>query len=124
LKIFCLGTRVNIRQVGFFLSHVPEVMYFTYEPCGHKLIFFVNVPSTAYGKTICLEWCLERLSSVISWSPIEIRVYDYLQQETQFVQLVPIDFQPNLLGYSFIEAIHKARPSLDQLVNLQKPKQV
>jgi len=118
------GTRVNMRQIGFFLSRVPEVMYFTYEPCGNKLIFFLNVPSMMFDKPICLEWCLERLSTVVSWSPIKIRTYDYLEQETQLVQLMPIDFQPNLFGYSFIEAVHKARPSLESMVKMQKSKTV
>jgi hypothetical protein len=118
------GTRVNLRQIGFFLSRVPQVMYFTYEPCGHKLIFFITVPSTIFGKPVCFEWCLERLSSVVSWSPIQIRAYDYLQQETQLIQLVPIQFQPSLLGYSFVDAIHKVRPNIESLVNLQKSKQV
>jgi hypothetical protein len=99
-------------------------MYFTYEPCGHKLFFFLNVPSTAFGKPICLDWCLERLSSVVTWSPIQIRTYDYLHQENQLVQLIPIQFQPSLLGYSFVEAVHSARPNLESMVNLQKPKQV
>jgi hypothetical protein len=118
------GTRINVRQIGFFLSRVENVMYFTYEPCGNKLIFFINVPPTMFGKPCCLEWCLERLSSVMTWSPIQIRVYDYLQHETELVQLVPIQFQPSLVGYSFVDAVHKARPSLESVANLQKPKQV
>jgi hypothetical protein len=99
-------------------------MYFTYDPCGNKLIFFLNIPSTVFGKPICLEWALERLSTVVTWSPIQIRVYDYLEQETQLAQLFPIQFQPNVLGYSFIEAVHQARPTLESLVNGQKPKHV
>lgn len=86
-------------------------MYFTYEPCGNKLIFFVNVPSMMFEKSICLEWMLERLSTVITWSPIEIRVYDYLQPDIQFIERYPVQFQPNLLGYSFVEAMEKARPN-------------
>jgi hypothetical protein len=116
---FLLGTRVNMRQLGFFLSRVEQLMYFTYEPCGHKLIFFINVPSTVFGKPVCLEWCLERLSTVLVWSPIQIRVYDYLDQETQLVKLVPIQFQPNLMGYSFVEAVHQARPTLQSMASLQ-----
>jgi len=118
------GTRINVRQIGFFLSRIEQVMYFTYEPCSNKLIFFLNVPSTVFGKPICLEWCLERLSSVVTWSPIKVRAYDYLQQETQLVQLVPIEFQPSLLGYSFIDVVHKARPNLESLANLKKRQQV
>jgi len=118
------GTRINPRQIGFFLSRFKQVMYFTYNPMGHKLSFFINVPSTIFGKPICLEWCLERLSSVVEWAPIQIRAYDYLEQETQLIQLVPIEFQPNLLGYDFIEVVQKARPSLETLANLQKSKQV
>jgi len=118
------GTRINVRQIGFFLSRIEQVMYFTYEPCGNKLIFVLNVPSTVFGKPICLEWSLERLSTVMNWSPIQIRVYDYLEQEIQLVQLFPIQFQPTLLGYSFVDAVHKARPSLESLANSQKVKQV
>jgi len=95
-------------------------MYFTFEPCGNKLKFFLNVPSTVFGKPICLEWCLERLSFVTQWAPIQIRAYDYLQPEIQLVRLVPIQFQPpNLLGYSFVEAVQKARPTLEQLAQMQ-----
>jgi len=118
------GTRINIRQIGFFLSRIEQVMYFTYEPCGNKLIFFLNVPSMVFGKPICLEWCLERLSTVVTWSPIQIRAYDYLEQEIQLVQLFPIQFQPNLLGYSFVDAVHQARPSVEALAKLQKPKEL
>jgi hypothetical protein len=115
------GTRVNVRQIGFFLSRVAEVMYFTYDRCGNKLVFFINVPSTMFGKPICFEWCLERLSSVMNYAPVQVRVYDYLQRETQLVQSIPTDFQPKLIGYPFVEAIHRARPSLDTLAKMQKP---
>jgi len=111
------GTRLNVRQLGFFLSRVEQVMYFTYEPCSNKVYFFLNVPSTYWGKSICFNWCLERLSTVINWSPVQIRVYDYLVQDTKLVQLFPIQFQPNVLGYSFVEAVHKARPSVETIVN-------
>jgi hypothetical protein len=114
------GMRINERQIGFFLSRVPEVMYFTYEPCGHKLYFFINVPSTVFGKPICLEWCFERLSWVMKWAPMEVRVYDYLQQETQLVRMFPMQMQPAVLGYSFIEAMHKARPTLEELPSMRK----
>jgi hypothetical protein len=112
--------RINERQLGFFLSRVPEVMSFTYERCGHKLHFFLNVPSTVFGKPICLEWCLERLSTVMKWAPMEVRVYDYLKQDTQLVRLFPIQLQPSMLGYSFVDAFHKARPSIESLPNLRK----
>ena len=118
------GTRVNVRQIGFYLSRVEQVMYFTYEPCANKLIFFVNVPSTMFGKSICLEWMLERLSTVITWSPIEIRVYEYLQPNVQFIERFPVQFQPNLLGYSFVEAIEKARPNLLSSASSNPSKQV
>jgi hypothetical protein len=113
--LFDLGTRINVRQIGFFLSRIEQVMYFTYDTHCNKLIFFLNVPSTVFGKPICLEWCLERLSTVITWSPIQIRVYDYLDQETQLIQLFPVEFQPKVLGYSYVDAIHKARPSMESL---------
>jgi hypothetical protein len=115
--------RLNIRQIGFFLSRVPEAMYFTYNERANKISFFLNVPSTVYGKPICLDWCLERLSFVSQWAPIQIRAYDYLEQETQLVRLVPIQLPPNLLGYSFVEAVHKSRPTLEQLSKMQQPQQ-
>ncbi|CAF3353066.1 unnamed protein product [Rotaria sp. Silwood1] len=101
------GMRINMRKIGFMLSYIKQVMYFTYEPCGHKLIFFIKVPSAEFGKPICLEWCLERLSSVIEWAPIQVRVYDYLQQETQLIHLIPIETQPTVLGYSFVDAVQQ-----------------
>ena len=112
--------RINERQLGFFLSRVPEVMYFVYAPHTHKLYIFINVPTTVFGKPICLEWCLERLSTVMKWTPMEVRVYDYLQQERQLVRLFPIQLQQSVLGYSFVEAAHKARPSLDQIPSMQR----
>jgi len=42
------------------------------------------------------------------------------KKETEFVQFVPIQFQPNLLGYSYVEAMMKARPSLETVINMQK----
>ncbi|CAF1139103.1 unnamed protein product [Adineta steineri] len=117
------GMRVNERQIGFFLSRVEQVMYFKYERCGHKLSLFINVPSTWYGKPICMEWCLERLSTVMSWSPMQVRVYDYLQPEMEFIQYFPMQFQPKVLGYSFVDAIHEHRPKLESLPLLQKSKQ-
>jgi len=114
------GFRVNLRQIGFFLSRIPEAMYFTFNEPANKINFFLNIPSTVYGKPICLQWCLERLSYVTQWAPIKVRVYDYLQPETQLVRLLPIQFQPNLIGYSFVDAVLKARPSIEQLAQLQQ----
>ena len=92
--------RINERQLGFFLSHVPEVMYFTYSPPNHKLYIYINVPKTVSGKSICLEWCLERLSTVMKSASMEVCVYDYLEQERQLVRLFPIQLQPSVPGYS------------------------
>jgi hypothetical protein len=117
------GMRVNTRQIGFFLSRVENVMYFTYEPYNHKLVFFINVSSTFFGKPICLEWCLERLSTVVSWAPIRIRTYDYLQKQIELTRLFPIQLQPSLLGYEFVEVAHKARPNLQSLPVLQHQKE-
>jgi hypothetical protein len=117
------GMRVNLRQLGFFLSHVEEVMHFTYNPWGHKLLFFIHVPSTHYGKPICFDWCIERLSTVISWAPTQVRVYDYIQPEVQLTRLVPLQLEPSLLGYPYVEAVHKVRPSLEQMANLHETKQ-
>jgi hypothetical protein len=117
------GIRLNLRQIGFFLSRVPEAMYFTFNERANKINFFLNIPSTVYGKQICLDWCLERLSFVTQWAPIQVRAYDYLQPETQMMRLVPIQFQPSLLGYSFVEAVHKARPTAEQLSQMQQQQQ-
>jgi len=117
------GMRVNLRQIGFLLSRVPEVTYFTFSERASRLNFFVNVPSTVYGKPICFDWCFERLSFVSQWAPIQIRAYDYLQQEVQLAQLFPIQLQPSVLGYSFVDAVHKARPSLDEVAAIQTPQQ-
>jgi len=114
------GMRINERQIGFFLSRVEHVMYFTYEPRGGKISIFINVPSMMYGKEICFEWCLERLSTVFKWSPMYVRVYDYLRPDIHLVKLFPIQFPPNVLGYSFVDAVHKARPTLESLPLLQK----
>jgi len=116
------GMRLNLRQIGFFLRRVPQLMYFTYSKRANKINFFINVPQDFYGKPICFEWCLERLSWVTQWAPIEVRVYDYLQQDTQLVRSVPITLPSNLLGWSFVEAVHKARPSLEQLAKIQEQK--
>jgi hypothetical protein len=114
--------RLNHRQIGFFLSRVPEAMYFTYSERCNKISFFLNIPSTVYGRPICLDWCLERLSFVSSWAPIQVRAYDYLEQETQLIRLFPIQLQPSLLGYSFVEAVHNNRPTLEQLARMpQQP---
>jgi hypothetical protein len=116
------GMRMNLRQIGFFLSRVPNAMYFTYHELANTINFFLNVPSTVFGKPICLEWPLERLSWVTSWAPVHIRAYDYLQQDYQLIRLMPVQLQPNLLGYSFVDAVHKARPSLEQLSKMQEQK--
>jgi len=117
------GVRLNLRQIGFFLSRVPEVLYFSFNERANTINFFLNVPSTVNGKPICLEWCFERLSLITSWAPIQVRAYDYLQQETQLVKLVPIAFQPNLLGYSFVDAVHQARPTFEQISQMHAQQQ-
>jgi hypothetical protein len=90
--------RIDEHQLGTSLGHVPEVMYFTYEPCDHKLHIFINVPTTLFGKPIGLEWCFERLSTVIKWAPMEVRVYDYLQQEHQVVYPFPTQLKPSVIN--------------------------
>jgi hypothetical protein len=95
-------------------------MYFTFSERCNKINFFLNVPSDVYGKPICFDWCLDRLSFVTQWAPIQVRAYDYLQPETELVRLVPIQFEPNLLGYSFVDAVHKARPTVEQLAQMQQ----
>jgi hypothetical protein len=114
------GTRVNFRQIGFALSRMGYVMYFTFNEHQRTLSFFLNVPSTMYGKPMCLEWIWERLSFVSTWSPIQVRVYDYIQNDIELMRLFPVQIQPNLMGYSFVDAVHKARPSLDEITAFQK----
>jgi hypothetical protein len=118
------GVRLNLRQIGFFLSRVPEAIFFTHSERANVLNFFINVPSSVYGKPICLEWCFERLSFVTQWAPIRVVAYDYLlPEDSQLARLVPIQFQPSLLGYSFVDAVHKARPSLEQISQMQQQQQ-
>jgi hypothetical protein len=97
--------RINERQLGFFLSDVPEVMRFTYSPHNHKLYIFINVSTTGFDESICLEWSLERLSTVIKWAPMELRFYDYLEQERQLVRLSPIELQLSSVDNGFINKI-------------------
>lgn len=66
---------------------------------------------------------MERLSFVSQWAPIRIRAYDYLTPDYELVRLIPVQFQPNTLGYSFVEAVHKARPTLEQLAQMQQQQQ-
>jgi hypothetical protein len=65
--------RINHHQSGCCFSDVPVVMSVSYEACGHKLNFFLNVSSAVFGKSICLEWYLERLSTVMKWAPMEVQ---------------------------------------------------
>lgn len=65
-----------------FLCRVKEIINFTYEPCGNKLFFFINVPSTDFGKQICFEWYFECLLAVAERSPTKVRAYDYLEKQT------------------------------------------
>jgi hypothetical protein len=114
------GMRVNERQINFLLSHVPEVMSMSYEMWGQRLRFFLNIPSTVYGKPICLDWALQRLSTVMNWAPMEVRVYDYLRPENALVRLFPWDLQPVAVGYTWVDAVHKARPSMEQAKAMAK----
>jgi hypothetical protein len=84
---------IDHHQLGICSNRVPEVLSFTYEPCGHKLNFLLNVPSAVFGKSICLKWRLERLSTVMKWAPMEVRVYDYLRPDIQLARLFPIQLK-------------------------------
>jgi len=114
------GMRINLRQIGFLLSRVPEAMYFTFSERCNKISFFLNVPWTSFSKSICLEWCLERLSFISSWAPIRVMAYDYLDPETRLVQLTPVQLQPELLGYTYVDALIKSRPTLEELSKMQQ----
>jgi hypothetical protein len=104
-----LGTRINPHEIKSFLCRVDDVMDFTYEPCDNKLVFFINLPSTKFNKKVSFEWELERLSWVNMWTPIQTRVYDYLQYETELVQLVPIQFEPNSIGDRYVDDVFEVR---------------
>jgi hypothetical protein len=108
--------RINEHQLGFFLGKVSEVMCFTYSPLNHKLHIYINVPTTAFGKPIFLEWCLERLSTVMKRTSMEVCVYDYLQRERQLVCLFPIQLQPSVLGYTLTN--QKVRLTLGKILFL------
>lgn len=114
------GTRINFRQIGFALSRIENIMYFTFDERARKLNFFINMPQTSYGKPICFAWILERLSYLMSWNSVQVHAYDYLQQDTELQRLFPTQFQPSVAGYAFIDAVHKARPSLEQLATMRK----
>ena len=108
INFMYLGMRHNQRRIGFFLNRVvSEIMYFIFDERNSKINFIFNVPSNIYGRPICFNWCLERLSSVTSWAPIQIRAYDYLQPESQIIRLIPVLIYPKLLGYSFVEVVHR-----------------
>lgn len=95
-------------------------MFFNFFEDRGVLNFFWNVPSSSFGKQTCFEWVFERLSFVATWSPIRVRVFDYLSQETQSSQLLPVQLSPNVAGYTFVDAIIKARPSFEELVNIRR----
>ena len=109
-----------MRQLGFVLSQIENMIYFTFDERLHMLNFFINMPQTSYGKPLCFEWIFERLSHVISWTPIQVHAYDYLQQDTELTRLFPVQIQPNVAGYTFVDAVHKVRPSLEELAAIQK----
>jgi len=33
---------------------------------------------------------------------------------------MPVEFQPKVLGYSYVDAVHKARPTMEQLTKMQQ----
>ncbi|CAF3744916.1 unnamed protein product [Rotaria sordida] len=107
------GVRVNLRQIGFFLSRVPEAMYFTFNERTNKINFFFNIPSAVYGKQICFNWRLERLSIIVSWTPIQIRAYDYLQPESQLIRLFPVEIESSFFGYSSWKIFMKLHQNLN-----------
>jgi len=113
------GMRIGIRQIGFFLSKVENVMHFTHDVRRNKLTFFISIPWNMVGKPICVDWCLERLSHVINHAPIEVRAYDYTRPEITFSRLFPVQVQPSLLGFSFVDAMMKERPKLEELIMMQ-----
>jgi hypothetical protein len=114
------GMRINLRQLGFFLGKTREVMHFTYHHRWHKLSVFLNCPWDHSGQEICFDWGLERLSNIVNYAPIEVRAYDYVQPDVNCSRLIPVQIQPALLGYSYVDAIHKARPSLENLASMQQ----
>jgi hypothetical protein len=116
------GMRIGVRQIGFFLSKIEQVMHFTYDVRCNKLTFFISLPMNMFGKPICLDWCLERLSQVINHAPIEVRAYDYTRPEITFSRLIPVQVQPSLLGYSFVDAVMKDRPKAEEFIMMQPRK--
>jgi len=98
-------------------------MHFNFHRRWNKLSIFLNVPWANAGKQVCFDWALERLSSVVNYAPIEIRAYDYVQPDYTMSRLVPVQIQPALLGYSFVDAVHKARPKIDSLAMMQQQRQ-
>ena len=95
-------------------------MYFTFDERARSLNFFINMPQSHYGKAICFDWIMERLSYLISWKSVQVHAYDYLQQDTELQRLFPTKFEPSVAGYDFITAVHKDRPSMEQLATMRK----
>jgi len=75
------------------------------------------------GKQICFDWALERLSSIVNYAPIEIRAYDYVRPDFTISRLIPVQVQPALLGWSYVDAIHKARPNIDAMAAMPQQHQ-
>jgi len=117
------GVRINFRQLGFLVTRVPEVVYFTYDERLQRISFFLNIPQTVNGKQICFEWMFQRLSTVTQWAPITVRAYDYLRPEIHLVNLIPVEFTPNVIGYSFVDAVHEKQPTVEQLIKAQEQMQ-
>jgi len=115
--------RINLRQLGFFLGKTPEVMHFNFHERWNKLNVFLNVPMMSAGKQICFDWALERLSSIVNYAPIEIRAYDYVRPDFTISRLIPVQVQPALLGWSYVDAIHKARPNIDAMAAMPQQHQ-
>ncbi|CAF1158418.1 unnamed protein product, partial [Didymodactylos carnosus] len=98
------GTRVNLRQIGFFAERYSQLVYYYYRRHRHTMVFCVQFPieQQSQSKPLCMEWSVERLSTVINQQAVEVRAYDYLTAEICSKKLYNVvdAIQPQLLGYS------------------------
>jgi len=108
------GTRVNLRQIGFFAERYSQLVYFYYRHHRHTMVFFVQLPVEQQSKPWCMEWPIERLSTVINQQAVEVRAYDYLKPEICYKKLFNVvdAIQPQLLGYEYVERFLQSRPDI------------
>ncbi|CAF0859596.1 unnamed protein product [Didymodactylos carnosus] len=119
------GTRVNLRQISFFVQRYNQIVYYYYRRHRHTMVFFVQCPIGQQSKEMCMEWPIERLSTVINQQPIEVRAYDYLKPEICSRKLFNVvdAIKPQALGYEYVKFFLQSRPDIKSVptMDLTKP---